>query len=277
MDHTPEDQNPNWVTEKKRIETLSWWKELAGQPGIAADGVAWHFHPMGMKNMFSSSCSEKCRRETYELETTAGTFVVSKKLFEFILEIERYSEFPYALPDDTSGITIAYGYDLGQQTEATVDEELSDLYTASEIESLKTALGKKGANARNHLSQVSNIAINKENALKLAVIMKKRYAQQVVDIYPSSINLHPDCQGALLSLVINRGKALTHRDPENTSRLEMKQISEDLEANNIHLIPSRLRSMKRLWENNPAQRGVATRRENEAVYFEEALECSCWK
>lgn len=81
----------------------------------------------------------------------------------------------------------------------------------------------------------------------------------------------------LLSLVINRGNALVHRNPGNTSRLEMKQISEDFESNRVDLIPARLISMKRLWENNPAQRGVAARRESEAVYFEEALKCDCWK
>jgi hypothetical protein len=48
MDHTPADPNPNWVAEKGRIKALSWWKELAGQPGIAADGVAWHFQPAGL-------------------------------------------------------------------------------------------------------------------------------------------------------------------------------------------------------------------------------------
>jgi hypothetical protein len=277
MDHTPTDPNLNWVAEKKRIETLSWWKELAGQPGITADGVAWHLHPVGVISNFSNSCPDECKVEIYEMETTAGTFTVSKRLFELILQIESYSKFPYALPDETSGITIAYGYDLGQQTAATIDKELSGLYTANEIKALKTAIGKKGSAARSHLSKVNSIAISKEDALKLAVIMKQRYAQQVVDIYPESISLHPDCQGALLSLVINRGNALTHRAPDNTSRIEMKQIQEDLEKHQIDLIPSRFRSMKRLWANNPAQRGVAIRREKEATFFEEALKCNCWK
>ncbi len=52
MEHTPEDPNPNWMTEKKRIETLGWWSELAGQPGIATNGVAWHFHSVGMSENF---------------------------------------------------------------------------------------------------------------------------------------------------------------------------------------------------------------------------------
>ena len=60
MDHTPADPNQNWVAEKKRIEALSWWKELAGQPGIAADGVAWHFQPVGVIGTFSQG---KVRRK----------------------------------------------------------------------------------------------------------------------------------------------------------------------------------------------------------------------
>jgi muramidase (phage lysozyme) len=48
MGHSADDPNQDWVAEKERIKTLSWWKELVGQPGIAADGVAWHFHPIAL-------------------------------------------------------------------------------------------------------------------------------------------------------------------------------------------------------------------------------------
>ncbi|PIA73905.1 hypothetical protein CDR19_07010 [Ectopseudomonas toyotomiensis] len=59
MEHTPEDPNPQWVREKERIKTLSWWKEFAGQPGIAADGVAWHFQPIGLTSNFYTSAGEE--------------------------------------------------------------------------------------------------------------------------------------------------------------------------------------------------------------------------
>ncbi|MEL7560776.1 hypothetical protein [Stutzerimonas chloritidismutans] len=52
MGHTPAEPNLNWVAEKKRIETISWWAELAGQPGIRANGVAWHFHPAELIRLF---------------------------------------------------------------------------------------------------------------------------------------------------------------------------------------------------------------------------------
>ncbi len=34
--------------EQQRREALAWWQELAGQPALAADGLAWHFHPIGL-------------------------------------------------------------------------------------------------------------------------------------------------------------------------------------------------------------------------------------
>ncbi|WAJ37726.1 hypothetical protein OU800_00430 [Pseudomonas sp. GOM7] len=76
MEHTPEDPNPQWVKEKERIKTLSWWKELAGQPGIAADGVAWHFHPHGLLQNFHSKVSKLIWlgrvRELYGMQVSEG-------------------------------------------------------------------------------------------------------------------------------------------------------------------------------------------------------------
>jgi hypothetical protein len=276
--HSVSDPHQQWVEEKLRIERLSWWDKLVGKHGITNDNNVQHIHLLGLLGGFLSGCPEKCKAEVYTLGTTVGPYVVSKKLFEFLLAIEAYREHPYALPDDSSGITIGYGYDLGQQTASRVDAELKDLYTPEEIERLKGALGKKGQDARDYVHNVSSISISKDNALKLAVIMKKRYAQQVVDVYPKAINLHPDCQGVLLSLVVNRGNLLSGNTPAKAlKRLEMKQIKEDFDNDKPELIPSRLRSMKRLWENDPNTVGVATRREKEAVFFEEALKCNCWK
>ncbi|WDH35288.1 pesticin C-terminus-like muramidase [Pseudomonas chlororaphis] len=278
MGHSNSNPHKEWVEEKARIGKLKWLRELIEKGCIAGDEKVWHIHPVGLLGNFASGCPEKCKATVHELQTTVGKYVVSKKLFEFILEIEAYREHPYALSDNNSGVTIGYGYDLGQQTATSVDNDLEGLYTADEITSLKGALGKKGQDARDYVHNVSSISISKDNALKLALIMKKRYAQQVVDVYPQAINLHPDCQGALLSLVINRGNALSGTTPAKAEkRLEMKQIKEDFDAGKPELIPSRFRSMKRLWENNSSTSGLVTRREKEAVFFEEALKCNCWK
>ncbi|WP_349572241.1 glycoside hydrolase family 104 protein [Azotobacter salinestris] len=48
MEHSPETPNPHWESEKRRIEKLAWWGELAGRYGIGADGMGWHFHPVAV-------------------------------------------------------------------------------------------------------------------------------------------------------------------------------------------------------------------------------------
>ncbi|NHN77131.1 glycoside hydrolase family 104 protein [Azotobacter chroococcum] len=48
MEHSPETRNPNWESEKRRIEKLAWWGELAGRYGIGTDGMGWHFHPVAV-------------------------------------------------------------------------------------------------------------------------------------------------------------------------------------------------------------------------------------
>ncbi|UVE17781.1 pesticin C-terminus-like muramidase [Pseudomonas sp. LS44] len=276
MGHSDAEVNGRWLEEKKNIERSGWYNFLVGKCGITAAVKVWHIHPTALIGSFSKFCSEICRAEVYKLETTVGLYVVSKKLFEYILQIESYRQYPYALPDNNSGITIGYGYDLGQQTVDTVDKELAGLYSSAEIESLKVAIGKKGQDARDYVNKVSHISISKDNAMSLAVIMKKRYAQQVVDVYPQAIKLHPDCQGALLSLIINRGNML-NTPAGSTRRLEMRQIQDDFNSNKPELISSRFRSMKRLWAGDPRTSGLAARREKEAVFFEEALKCSCWE
>jgi hypothetical protein len=57
MGHTPVKSNPNWVASKGRIQKLSWWVDLTSVDGIAPDGKAWHFHPIGMASRFISTIS----------------------------------------------------------------------------------------------------------------------------------------------------------------------------------------------------------------------------
>lgn len=261
----------DWQQEKTRIQKLQIWDKVSAE-GFPTNPTVYHFHPVGLVANFAASCPEECKVEVYEMQTTAGIYIVSKGVFDFILETEAYREFPY-VPGGASGVTIGYGYDLGQQSVAQIGQDLAGLYTTSEIELLKGKAGLSGEGARNSLTNVSAISISKENAMKLAIIMKKRYAQMVVDIYPKAVNLHPHCQGALLSLIINRGKELG----DSPRRREMVQIKEDFEASQEGQIPTRFRGMKRLWENDPQTRGVAARREKEAVFFERGLKCDCWK
>lgn len=74
--------------------------------------------------------------------------------------------------------------------------------------------------------------------------------------------LPPDAQGALLSLVFNRGSSLS-----GSTRKEMKNIQAYVESKNLQKIADEIRSMKRLWSN---LNGLLERREVEASLVENA-------
>jgi GH24 family phage-related lysozyme (muramidase) len=274
LGHSGSTPNLNWLAEKDRIKQLGWWSEVAGKVGLPEQGDVYHFHPIGLLGGLNSGCAKECTVDVYELETKYGAFVVSKESFEFILETEAYRAYPY-VPGGNSGVTVGYGYDLGQQVVAQARSDLSGIYSPQDIELLVQMIGKQGDQARNAVSAVGGIYISKEDALSLALVMKKRYAQLVTDVYPRVMDLHPHCQGVLLSLVINRGNSLTHST--NDSRMEMEQISDDLKSEQPEKIPSRLRAMKRLWEGKRGLGGLVSRRESEAKLFERGLKCDCYR
>ena len=176
----------------------------------------WHFHPLETIKKLDGKC-KYCPSEIYEIETTDGMVAVSKESIDLILAYESYQKFPY-VPSDTSGITVGYGYDLSQQTEINIRNDLKNIYSEDDIGKFIDVSGRyyTGNAARTALNIVNGISISKDDAYMLATRTNKRYAQYVVDIYPDSINLHPHCQGALLSLVFNRGNKLT--DARNSTK-----------------------------------------------------------
>jgi GH24 family phage-related lysozyme (muramidase) len=270
--HCGSTPNTNWLAEKTRIKEICWWGDVAEKLGLPEDGKVYHFHPIGLVGFLKPVCRDECNVEIFELDTTHGLVRISKEAFDYILETEAYRAYPY-VPGGNSGVTIGYGYDLGHQTLTQVRNDLSGLYSPQHMSNLVSTIGRQGTEAREVLHTVSTVSISKEHALMLALRMKQRYAQLMTDAYPEIVDLHPHCQGALLSLVVNRGNSL--QSNKNDSRLEMKMISEDLIGGQPENVPARLRSMKRLWEGKPGLRGLLTRRENEAKLFERGLQCEC--
>ncbi len=104
----------------------------------------------------------------------------------------------------------------------------------------------------------------------MVMIVKKRYAENTLRIYKDILNFHPHCQGAMLSLIYNRGNSLG-----GDRRKEMKEIQSDLKQGGKQ-VPALLRSMKRLWTTK-SNRGLQGRREDEAKIFEKGLNCDCYE
>lgn len=223
-------------------------------------------------------CPPECIVETVSFNSTPGPYVISMEMWKKILEYEKFESKPYQPGDNTSGVTLAIGYDLGQQSAAQIKADLARFYTESQIARLLKAQGKKGAAAKALVPQLLDITITKEKGLHLATVLKTRYANQTLSIYPGALKLHPHCQGVLLSLVFNRGPALS--DPKSgLTRKHMRQIKEALDTNSPDKVPDILRDMSKLWNKKGPQgnSGVGKRRRDEADIFEKGLKCDCYE
>jgi len=248
---------------KQWFDDMEWMSKV---DGFSSGEPVWHMHPVVFLNAIAGKYGD-----TIDFNTTLGVYRISKKSAEFILSWEAYAPKPYVPGgDQSSGVTVGYGYDLGQQTTSSARELLSAYYSNAQVERLLTAIGKKGDNARAIVHGLADITISKDKALDMAMVLKQRYCQKVVDAYPQAINLPPDSAGAMLSLIYNRGPSLALPKPNDPidSRREMREIRDDFAQGHEVKIPSRLRSMKRLWSN---QRGLIKRREGEAQMIENEL------
>lgn len=222
----------------------------------------------GSKTAFENAIKDFKKEEPSKcliFNTTLGPYTISQKSADFLLQYEGFVNKPYVPGgDQTSGVSLGYGYDLGQQSKESAKALLSKYYTESQVNRLLATVGLKGDSARRVVGGLSDITITKEKAKEMTMELKGKYCQLVVNIYPEAIKLKPDSAGAILSLVYNRGSSLADTD----KRKEMREIKEDFSKGDVKNIPARLRSMKRLWPN---QRGLRDRREGEARLIEGEL------
>ncbi|MCJ8170434.1 hypothetical protein [Atopomonas sediminilitoris] len=150
MEHTPADPNAVWVEEKKRIQKLRWWSELAEQSGIAADGVVWHFQSTGLIFNFRKSDDEN---DLKWLKVPKGqlTFDVEGNDIDGSIYFSRIVHWP---PVGASGVTIGRGYDVGHQPN--VKANLESVGISEPLLSwLDNGAGLKRNNARDYLAGAS--------------------------------------------------------------------------------------------------------------------------
>jgi V8-like Glu-specific endopeptidase len=179
----------------------------------------------------------------------------------------RKYERPIA-PGGDSGITVGIGYDVGYNTPEAVRRDFSGLIPDRDIEALTKACGLKGDKARARLSEFRHIVVPWEAAFEVyrrATV--PRFGRLVLGAFPNAAELKGHCFGAMLSLVYNRGPGL-----EGDRRREMRAIRDLMAERRWSGVPEQFRAMKRLWEGQPALKGVVLRREAEALLFERGLE-----
>lgn len=202
----------------------------------------------------------------------AGPLIISNKAYNLIVEYECGSkgEFISQLsrptwPGGASGVTIGIGYDLGYNTREQIAADWKCL-GPNNVATLQTVAGLTGQRARVALSKVRTVVVSWEQAL--AVFNGRtlaRFGSLTGATFPPIKSQHPHGQGALTSLVFNRGSSLS-----GESRREMLAIRTHLTKGNPSRVPGEIRAMRRLWVGKGLD-GLLRRREAEATLFASGL------
>lgn len=193
----------------------------------------------------------------------------SQKALRLILEYEGLNQFA-VWPGGASGITIGYGYDLGYVTREQFQTHWGAELRDSAARRLGEVVGLRGPQARDRAQSVSDIRIPRSMARKVFRLHSLPGAiLQTARAFPGVDALPRDAQGALVSLVYNRGPAMSDQ-PGQDRRREMRAIRDAVSRGDLIEIAAQLRSMKRLWEGRGLD-GLIRRREAEARLVESCI------
>lgn len=201
---------------------------------------------------------------------------ISREAFNLIVDEEVSGKEVYERkyrhpekPGGQSGVTVGIGYDCGYSSAATIRNDWEGKIPHAMVEALASCAGYKGDAAFAQCARVKGLVnIPWEAAIDVfSNTSIPKYLKPTKANLPNFDDLHPHCQGVLLSLVYNRGASF---QTAGDRYREMREIRAAMLAHKPEKIPALLRSMKRLWTTKSV-RGVALRREHEAALFERGL------
>ena len=195
---------------------------------------------------------------------------LSDKARDLIFKFEDLDQ-PGEWPGGESGVTIGIGYDLGFATAQQFRDDWSDCLSAGDCDTLAGVLGLTGQQAKAQAAALKAIQIKRADAERVFMQRSVPAVQKQTDsAFPGVDKLPPDAQGALVSLIYNRGPRMTDRDPNLQDRREMRAIRDAVARGDLQTIADQLRSMKRLWEGK-GMGGLLKRRDAEADLVESCV------
>lgn len=200
--------------------------------------------------------------------SAGSSALISKPAFDLIVEFEGLDQ-PGIWPGESSGISLGVGYDLGYVEAAQFERDWAKHLSASQMARLKSAIGKKARAAAAIASRFIDIRISRAAAMEVfTAATLPLHARRAFQAFPGMEKLPANAQGALVSLVFNRGPDTNRKDPR---RREMAEIKRILQASTLPAelasvldnVAGQIRSMKRLWDIRKV-RGLHRRRDAEA-------------
>jgi hypothetical protein len=163
-------------------------------------------------------------------------------------------------PGAQSGVTIGVGYDLGYNSSAEITSTWGQGLGPAVLARLLATAGKKGLAAKAALPPVKDIKVPWSVAVDVfEKVTVPKYTDLTCQAFPGFDDLDPNCQGALVSLVFNRGASF-----KGPRRSEMRAIRDLVPRKDYAGIAQQIRNMKRLWKGTDIERGMNRRRDAEA-------------
>ncbi len=212
-------------------------------------------------------------------------FIIDPRAITLIREFESFAD-RVEYPGGMSGPTWGWGYDGAYHTAEEIRADWSGRLSDRDVERLaRWAPGNHGsAKAATAVTRLADIRIPRAAAdAVFDRVDVPRWIQRTAAAMPGYEFLPDAVQGALVSLVFNRGARMADSNKVIHERSEMRAIRDAVADTKAPIvdrcaeIARMLRSMGRLWTGalphpyNVKMRGLVRRREAEAVLVDSAV------
>ena len=165
-------------------------------------------------------------------------------------------------PKGDSGATIGIGYDLGHKNQAEIRRDWAPFVSPSMLNILASAAGITGGgqSVTNKVNQINSAGFNVPMENARIIFMNttlKKWCNTATRYYPNIEKTHPHTQGALISLIFNRGSKF------DSNRTRHKGfIRNDLKAGRVPT-PNHWTDQSQIWIGTSIYNGIRRRRDFE--------------